>query len=417
MPGPLLAARPAVAALLTGLLAGLLTVGLVSATTPTAAQATPRTGVGGPALDLPGTQVAPHDDRADPLPRLSASSWVIADADTGEVLAAKDAHERRRPASTLKTLTALAVIPRLDPDQTYVPTYDDIAVEGSKVGIVNGSRYTVEQLWYGLFLASGNDAALALAKANGGVRTTVEQMNAEAARLQANDTVAKTVNGLDAEGQHSSAYDLALFARAGLAMPDFEKYCSTVSVKFPREGRRAKRSTFMVYNHNPLLLGGYRGAIGVKTGYTTLAGRTFVGAAERKGRRLVVTIMNYGGSTYTTAASLLSWGFDNADRVEPVGQLVDPLPAGGTSADAGDASGAGGEGTTASAGSGSDAPPLWPFLLVGLPVLLVALWAMFGGRRGSRDPLAVANKGLGSGRFSGNRPRSRSGPRSDPRRY
>jgi serine-type D-Ala-D-Ala carboxypeptidase (penicillin-binding protein 5/6) len=384
---PRVTAGLALATLLTGA-----ALPVAFATAPVAAPLTAT--IGGDRLAVPGIQVQAKDGRSPaPIPPLTASSWVVADADTGEILASKNAHLQRRPASTLKTLTALTLIPRLDPDATYVPDYSDIAIEGSKVGIVNGSTYTNEQLFYGLFLASGNDTAQALSKSNGGVKPTVKQMNAEARRLQANDTVARTPSGLDADGQRSSAYDLALIARAGLAVPDFRKYASTVSVDFPREGSKAKRKSFKVYNHNPLVIGGYEGAIGVKTGYTVLAGRTFVGAAERDGRTLIVTLMNYGGTTYRTSAALLDWGFANAKKVEPIGQLVDPLP---EQSEAAPASGedAATTGGAAGAASTSGGLPLWPFALVGIPLLALGFAAATGRLPRRPRPAGAAGGGL-----------------------
>jgi D-alanyl-D-alanine carboxypeptidase (penicillin-binding protein 5/6) len=381
----------------------------------------PRHTVGGPTLDLPGVHMLAKPGATltavKAVPGMGKASWVIADATTGEVLAAKGAHERRRPASTLKTLTAVTLLDKLDPDSTYTPVYADVAAEGSKVGIVNGSRYTIEQLWYGLFLASGNDTAHALARANGGMAKTVVEMNDKAKRLQAYDTVARNDSGLDATGQHSSAYDLALIARAGLAMPAFEKYCSTVRVKFPRAGKKAKRKTFMTYNHNPLLIGGYKGAIGVKTGYTDLARRTFVGAAKRGDRTLIVTIMGYEGNTYRSGEALLDWGFKNAKHAQPVGQLVEELPPAEASASAAaNAAQRTTPTTKAAAGVASSGSshrfPLWPFLVLGLLVIAFAVWSLRSSiPTGSADPLAAANKGLGKSRGVGSGRNGRRGPR------
>lgn len=261
---------------------------------------------------------------AEPLPEVWAATWLLADAETGEVLAHKGAHVKRAPASTLKTLTALTVLPRTSPDQTYVATRRASDIYGSKVGLKPGKTYTLHQLWNAVFLPSANDAAIAVAEANGGVRATVRQMNEVAAALGARDTVAKNTNGLDAPGQVSSAYDLALIARAGLAREDFAAYARTARAPFPNV--RGK-GTHTIYTTNRMLLNRWPGAIGVKTGFTSQAGRTFVGAAERKGRTLIVSLMGIKESTEGAATKLLTWGFRNADRVEPVGVLVAPTDA------------------------------------------------------------------------------------------
>ena len=286
--------------------------------------------IGGPLLTGSDVIVDPGPT-ADPLPDVPVSAWVLADLDSGAILAAKAPHAQRPPASVLKTLTAVTLAERLDPDLVYTTTYDDVAVEGSRVGLVENATYTVRELFLCLMMQSGNDCASALAQANGGVELTVAQMNEEAQRLQAYDTVAMNPSGLPADGQVSSAYDLALFAREGLARPDFFEYVNTRVIEdFPGympEEPGDPRPTMPIATQNPLFIQGYEGAIGVKTGWTTEAGRTFVGAAERGGTSLVVTLLNIDGEIYPSASALLDWGFANIDAVTPVGYLVDPVTA------------------------------------------------------------------------------------------
>jgi len=290
-------------------------------------------------LALAGPSVAFASHGVDPLsdghgvvvdgpepPKVWAQSWIVADAQTGEVLAAKNAHEQLRPASTLKTLTAVTLLPQLNLDDSYRVQWEDAHAIGSAVGIVPGSRYTIDELFYGLMLPSGNDAARALASAAGGLHRTVRAMNAEADALGAQDTRAINPTGLDAPGQFTSAFDLAIFARAGLADRDFRRYVSTVSTPFPaQEPKRDKRrDTYMIYNQNPLLLEGYRGILGVKTGYTTQAGRTFVAAVRRGDRTLIVALMGIVEPSETAAKRLFAWGFSHGDNVAAVGSLNKP---------------------------------------------------------------------------------------------
>ena len=258
-------------------------------------------------------------------PTVYAKAWVLADLTTGEVLAVRHPHWRLRPASTLKTLTADTLLPHLDPRQVYRVRYEDAAVEGSAVGIVPGATYTVDQLFYGLMLPSGNDAAHALADAAGGMASTVALMRAEADYLHADDTTVRNPSGLDAPGQFTSAYDLALFAQAGMKRADFRRYVSTESYAFPGRMPKhgGKRKTFMIYNQNPLLFD-YRGGLGIKTGYTTLAGRTFVGAAERHGHLLVATAMGIIEPSEDAAKKLLTWGFSQLGSLKPIGHLAQP---------------------------------------------------------------------------------------------
>jgi D-alanyl-D-alanine carboxypeptidase (penicillin-binding protein 5/6) len=277
--------------------------------------------IGGPALGRPGV----HVDGGQP-PAISAKSWLVADLGTGDIIGAKNVHARLRPASTLKTLTALTLLPRLSKSTVYKASWKDAAALGSRVGIVPDATYTVDQLFYGMLLPSGNDAAHALADAAGGQARTVRLMAAQARRIRAMDTTVRNASGLDANGQYTSAYDLALIARAAFKRSDFRKYAGTVSTHFP--GRPAKkgarRSGFMIYTQDPLLLEGYRGTVGGKTGYTTLAGRTFVGVARRGGHTLVVTMLGIGTWTDVSAKALLDWGFSHVDRGQPVGRLVPP---------------------------------------------------------------------------------------------
>jgi D-alanyl-D-alanine carboxypeptidase (penicillin-binding protein 5/6) len=278
--------------------------------------------IGGDQLALPGRQVN-LGPGAQPLPDIWADEWILADATTGAVLAAKDSHVQRPPASTLKTLTAVTLLPRLPLDQEYKATWKDSRATGARVGLIAGKSYRVEDLFYGLFLRSGNDAAEALARANGGIRATVAQMNEMARQLQALDTVAKTPSGLDRPGQRSSAYDLALIARAGLQIPSFAEFARTKVHDFPSSGG----GTYPIYSQNRLLMRGYKGAIGVKTGYTTDAGRTFVGAATRRGITLIFVGMGIHDWSADAAAQALTWGFKNHDKVTPIGVLVDPITA------------------------------------------------------------------------------------------
>ena len=255
---------------------------------------------------------------------INAASWLIADADSGEVLAAKDPHARNRPASTLKLLTALLAVDQLPPDRVVVGTEADANQDGSRVGIGPGGRYTVRQLLTGLLLASGNDAAHALAEQLGGVRATVRQMNELATKLGALDTRAATPSGLDGPGMSASAYDLALAFRQVLRRPLLVELLGTRQADFPGFG---DRPGFVVSNDNKLLRS-YPGALGGKTGFTDDARHTQLDAAQRGGRRLMVVLMRGEQrpvSMSEQAARLLDYGFA-LPAGQPVGKLVDHAP-------------------------------------------------------------------------------------------
>lgn len=291
--------------------------------------------VGGAALGSPGELVRPGAGSPALPGGLSALSWIVADARTGQVLAAKDAHRALPPASTLKTLFAVTVLPRFPQETTHTVTEAELAGIGagsSRVGVQPGQTYTVADLWRGVFLSSGNDAVHVLARMNGSVPLTVSQMQAKAKMLGAGDTKVVSPDGYDAPGQVSSAYDLTLFARAGLATPYFEGYTSTATAMFPGgkdlKGRPVR--PFQIQNTNRLLTGAdgvgtYPGLIGVKNGYTTNAGNTLIAAARRGDRTLIATVMNpqsgVAQAVYKEARALLDWGFSAAGRNGSVGTL------------------------------------------------------------------------------------------------
>ena len=298
----------------TALVAGALTCLLVSP-----AAASQHATEGGDRLATHGLVVGAG---APPLPATAASGWLVADLDSGEVLAARDPHGSFLPASTMKTLTALTLIPKLDPTRMVQPTFGDVNVEGSKVGIVQKMRYSVKDLFTAMLVVSGNDAANTLATANGGVPKTVADMNAEAQRLHAYDTHAANANGLDNAHQRTSPYDLALIGREAMKSPAFRGYVSTKRYYLPAPGKK----TIYLASHDKLLWN-YPGAIGIKNGYTVAARATFVGAATRGGHTLIVTLLHTNPRYWPEAAGLLSWGFKaEAQGIEPVGQLVDPDP-------------------------------------------------------------------------------------------
>jgi D-alanyl-D-alanine carboxypeptidase (penicillin-binding protein 5/6) len=245
-----------------------------------------------------------------PIPDGPAQTWLVADLDSGQVLAARDENLRHPPASTIKVLLALVALAELNLDSTVVADEADAHAECNCVGIKAGRTYTARQLLDGILLVSGNDAANTLAHMLGGPEATVAKMNAKAAALGAANTHASTPSGLDgpAGSGWSSAHDLAVIFRAAMANPVFAQITAEPSAMFPGDN-----GDHPIANQDELLQR-YPGAIGGKTGFTDAARKTFVGAATRDGRRLVVAMMyglvHEGGPTYwDQAGSLFDWGF------------------------------------------------------------------------------------------------------------
>ncbi len=263
---------------------------------------------------------------APPLPTdLGYQSWLLQDLDTGAILAAKDPHARERPASLIKMLLAQVVARNLNPATPVVGTTDDANQPGSRAGVGPGGQYTVGLLVNGLLMASGNDCAYALAMQMGGMRPTVDKMNALARQLGATDTRAATPSGLDAPGMTSSAYDLSIFFRVDLATPMLANAMHTVQMPFPGY---ANKPAYMINNDN-LLLRTYPGDLGGKVGYTTDAQQTYANAAVQAGHRVALVMArgdNRIAGRWQNARELMNYGFalENA-HAEPVAYLMGPL--------------------------------------------------------------------------------------------
>jgi D-alanyl-D-alanine carboxypeptidase (penicillin-binding protein 5/6) len=283
--------------------------------------AVPSDPVGGDALGGCGVATAPGTP---PLPNdVSAEAWLVADLDSGDVIAAKDPHGRHRPASIIKVLVAMQALRDLPIHKVVAGTADDAAAEGTKVGIGEGGHYSIGDILHGLLMHSGNDAAHALAMQLGGMDATVAKLNDLASKLGGRDTRVATPSGLDGPGMSTSAYDIGLFYRYAWQNPTFAEIVSTRSFDFPGRGDAG----YPVENDNKLL-DNYPGAMGGKTGYTDDAGQTFVGAANHDGRRLVAVLMRGTRqpiAPWEQAAHLLDYGFATA-RGTKVGTLIEPDP-------------------------------------------------------------------------------------------
>jgi serine-type D-Ala-D-Ala carboxypeptidase (penicillin-binding protein 5/6) len=261
-----------------------------------------------------------------PVPDGPAPDWIVADLDSGQILAGRDQYATHAPASTIKTLLALVVLDELPLDATVVASPADADVECNCAGVEAGHTYTTRQLLDGLLLVSGNDAANTLAHMLGGTDATVAKMNAKAAAIGATATRAGSPSGLDGPGidGYTTPHDLAVIFRAGLQNPTFAAITATRNAPFPGKDHGGTDNVVDLVNQNEMLFR-YPGMIGGKTGFTDAARKTYVGAAERGGRRLVVAMMfglvKEGGPTYwDQATGLLDWGFAQ-DRTQSVGTL------------------------------------------------------------------------------------------------
>lgn len=255
-------------------------------------------------------------------PEVSAQSAVVLTADTGAVLFEKDGHTPRPVASTTKIMTALLALEAAQErgDPLVDITQEMVAVEGSSMGLQAGDSISLTGLAAGMLLASGNDAANAAALyLEGSLESFAARMNQRAAALGMEDTHFVTPSGLDGEdaqglGHLSTAYDMALLARAALEDQAFRQLCSSPSlaVEFAEP---VKRVTYT--NHNKLLAQ-YQGCVGVKTGFTKEAGRCLVSAAERDGALLIAVTLN-APNDWQDHTALLDYGFSQMEPYQLAG--------------------------------------------------------------------------------------------------
>lgn len=221
--------------------------------------------------------------RAEESPEISAKAAILMEAETGRVLYEKNADDRMLIASTTKIMTALVVLERCDLDREVVIESAWTGIEGSSMYLKAGQRMTVRDLLYGLMLASGNDAAVALACiAAGSVEDFAALMNEKAQSLGCENTHFMNPNGLDGEEHYASARDLAVITREAITNRAFCEIVSTAS-------RTVGELTYT--NHNRLLRE-CEGVFGVKTGYTEAAGRTLVTSCERDGLTLICVTLS-----------------------------------------------------------------------------------------------------------------------------
>lgn len=240
-------------------------------------------------------------------PSLSAESAVLVALEDGAVLATKNAHRRMGMASTTKILTALVALEHLELEQSVKIPKEAVGIEGSSVYLVEGEELTVYELLCALMLASANDAAVALAIAAGeSVEGFVELMNDYAARLGLENTHLTNPHGLNDREHYTTAYELAMIARRALENETIRKISSTYKTTIRYCGKKNGR---VLVNHNKMLKL-YRGAVGLKTGFTKATGRCLVSAAERDGLTLIAVTLN-APDDWRDHATLLDHGFDN----------------------------------------------------------------------------------------------------------
>jgi D-alanyl-D-alanine carboxypeptidase len=242
-----------------------------------------------------------------PPPVIKARSALLLDVDSGKILFQVDPHGRHAPASLTKVVTALVALDHLRLEQTVtVPaSINQLPWDSTRMGLRAGERLTVRELLYGLFLNSGNDAAVTLSEAAMPQATFIALMNARAATLGMGDTHFVNPIGLDDPAHYTSAADLARAATELLRrFPEVAAMADTPSLTL---SATATHHAYALYNLNDLVRT-YRGATGLKTGWTGRAGGCLIATATRDGRHLMVVLLA-SPRIFAEAATLLDYGF------------------------------------------------------------------------------------------------------------
>ena len=253
----------------------------------------------------PEALLSTRDLVAAPRLRLAARAAILVDARTGRVLWARRPHRRLPVASTTKIMTALLALRALPADALVTVPPAATRVPLVKEGLRPRERVRAWKLFYGLLLYSGNDDAAALALAAAGSRNAfVARMNAEARALGLRDSHFSTPSGVIDQGNYASAWDLAGLTRVALREARFR---AIVRKRIAHVAWSAPTYRKVYVNKNPLI-GRYRGADGVKTGWTTLAGHCLVASATRGGRRLIAVVL-HDANAPADARRLLNLGF------------------------------------------------------------------------------------------------------------
>lgn len=249
-------------------------------------------------------------------PQIQGETAAIIDAKTGKLLFGKEEHKRMYPASTTKVLTALVALERAKLSDVVTVGPDAVNAGGTSIWLLDGEQLSLEELIHALLLNSANDAGVAIAEhIAGSLESFAEISNLTAKKLGARDTNFTNPHGMPGENHYSTAYDLALIGRKAMENEEFRRIVTTVHHEIPRNDPEAQKYLF---NHNKLLWSkvyGYKGATGLKTGYTVQAGQCIIASAKRDDRELIAVVLRTeGANLWTDAAKLLDYGFDNFEN-------------------------------------------------------------------------------------------------------
>ena len=253
---------------------------------------------------------------------VSAECAVVLNLHTDEVFFEKNAQKRHSMASTTKIMTSLLAIESGKLQSEIIVSGEMLKVEGTSMGLVENDSVSLEELVYGMMLASGNDAANATAIFLGGTLDDFSVlMNERAKEIGMNNTNFVTPSGLDSENHYSTAYDMALLGASAVKNPKFLSVCSSRSASLSYGNPPYLRT---IYNHNKLL-DRYDYALGVKTGFTKKSGRCLVSYAKRDFSELIAVTLN-APDDWDDHVLMLDEAFRNLSSAELIADVPVEIP-------------------------------------------------------------------------------------------
>ncbi len=249
----------------------------------------------------------------------SAKGMCLIEQETGRIIYSKNENERLPMASTTKVMTAITVIENCENlNEKIIVSNKAIGIEGTSIYLRKGEEISVIDLLYGLMLRSGNDSAVALAcHVGGSVEDFAKMMNDTAKKIGAKNSNFTNPHGLDDKNHYTTAYDLALISAYALKNPTFKEIVSTKSHIIEATNMSDKR---YLTNKNKLL-SSLDGCCGVKTGFTSRAGRCLVSAAEREGMTVVCVVLNCG-PMFEESTSLINSALENYKKVKLIDKNI-----------------------------------------------------------------------------------------------
>ena len=302
--------------------------GVVINGTPTGTRQGQGQGTSAPPTNPHELVIIPSDTDHPPPPVFATSAYLL-DADTGVTLYAHNPFMHLPMLSTTKLMTAIIAVQKGNPDQqiTITPAIEhdiqQLSADSSIFGIKQGETYSLRDLLYGLFLVSGNDAAVAIADAiDGSQARFVAEMNQRAQQLGLYDTHYANPHGLLNAQQYSSAHDLAILARYALNIPLIHQISGTEQYHIPKT---ATHQEHFLFNENQFMWW-YPGVDGGKTGYDGASDFVQVVSVTRNHHHLIGVVM-HTNDWWTDMRDLMNWGFNTFTWVSPY--IVDfqhPIP-------------------------------------------------------------------------------------------